>query len=213
MDAESLFIPLKVWNGFTSFTASVDPAPTFPIFITSLTPRTAHVNGAPSSLVVKGDGSGRFDSGCVVVIDGISYPTTLTDPNTLTVAGLDPTTLGASRVLPVTVTDTTGGPLIVSNPLYLDLRAALGPAPVLSSLTPSTASASLGTLTLSLNGSNFFDGDIIRWNGKTKTPTFVNSTLLTVVVPVYDLIVGTIPVYVRHVDRQVSATVNFTVTT
>jgi hypothetical protein len=212
VDATSLFNPMKVSGLFTSFVPSLDPAPTFPIYLSSVTPRVARTNGAPFSFVVKGDGSGRFDSGCVVLLDGISYPTTLTDPNTLTVAGLDPTTLGASRVILVTVQDNTGGPAITSNPLYLDLRAALGPAPVLSSLSPSTASAALGTLTLNLVGNNFVDGDIVKWAGKTKTPTFVNPTLMTVVVPAYDLIVGTVPVYVRGVDRQASATVNFTVT-
>jgi hypothetical protein len=212
MDAENLLTPLKNVGLFTSYTPSVDPVPNPPIFLNSITPRTARTNGAPFSLVIKGDGSGRFDSGCTVALDGISYPTTLTDTNTLTVAGLDPTTLGASRVILVTVQDNTGGPTIVSNPLYLDLRTALGPAPVLSSLSPSTASAALGTLTLSLQGNNFVDGDIVKWAGKTKTATFVSPTLMTVVIPAYDLIVGTVPVYVRHVDRQVSATVNFTVT-
>jgi hypothetical protein len=212
MDAKNLINPLKVWGFYVSFTPSVDPVPNPPIFITSLTPRTARASGAPFSLVVKGDGSGRFDSGCVVVLDGISYLTTLTDGNTLTVAGLDPTTLGVSRVIPVTVQDNTGGPAVVSNTLPFDLRTALGPAPVLSSLVPSTASAALGTLTLNLQGNNFVDGDIVRWGGKTKTATLVSATLLTVTIPAYDLVVGTVPVYVRHVDRQVSATLNFTVT-
>jgi hypothetical protein len=70
----------------------------------------------------------------------------------------------------------------------------------------------LGALTLNLQGNNFVDGDIVRWDGKTKTATFVSATLLTVTIPAYDLVVGTVPVYVRHVDRQVSATLNFTVT-
>jgi hypothetical protein len=210
MDAQSLNVQLKVFGYVQSFIPPATATIISPVVITALSPKAAPINGSPFTLQVSGDGSGRFDSGCSILINGVPYPTTLMDPNTLQAAGINPSTLGVPGSLLVTVQDSTPG-TVTSNFLLFQLKDSLGPAPVLTSLNPSSIAAGSASFTLTLNGSGFTAGSIVRWAGKTKTPTFVSPTVLTVMIPSYDITKATTPVYVRNLDRQVSATVNFTV--
>ncbi|MCL5256307.1 MAG: Ig-like domain-containing protein [Chloroflexi bacterium] len=57
------------------------------------------------------------------------------------------------------------------------------PAPVLSTIDPATAQAGDGGFTLTVTGSGFLSGSVVRWNGADLTTTFVNSTQLTASVP------------------------------
>lgn len=55
--------------------------------------------------------------------------------------------------------------------------------PVLSSIDPDTAQAGGVGFALTVNGSGFVSGSVVRWNGVDLTTTFVNSTQLTASVP------------------------------
>ena len=53
--------------------------------------------------------------------------------------------------------------------------------------------------TMTVNGTNFFDGTMVRWNGSDRVTTFVNSTQLTAFIPATDLkTVGTGSITVAH---------------
>jgi hypothetical protein len=61
--------------------------------------------------------------------------------------------------------------------------SASNPAPVLSAISPSSATAGSGPLTLSVTGSGFVAASEVRWNGSPLVTTYVSSTSLTALVP------------------------------
>src|SRR5439155_3244469 len=89
------------------------------------------------------------------------------------------------------------------------------PAPTLTALTPSTATAGSPAFTLILDGTNFSPDDFsVFWNGAFRVSRFVSSTRVTADIPASDLAVGgTFPVDVRMATTaQASNRLNFTVT-
>jgi hypothetical protein len=63
----------------------------------------------------------------------------------------------------------------------------VNPAPSLTSLSPSNGAQGGTAFTLTVNGTNFVTGSVVRWNGADRTTTFVSSTQLTAAVPASDL--------------------------
>ncbi len=57
--------------------------------------------------------------------------------------------------------------------------ASSSPAPVLSSLSPSTKVAGSAAFTLTVSGSSFVNGSVITWNGTSLTTTYISATQLT----------------------------------
>lgn len=53
------------------------------------------------------------------------------------------------------------------------------PIPTISSITPNSATAGDPAITLTINGSNFISGSIVKWNGASLTTTFVSANQLT----------------------------------
>lgn len=71
--------------------------------------------------------------------------------------------------------------------------------PVISSLDPPSATANQGDLTLTVNGLNFVDGSVVRWNGAERPTTFVSETVLQVAIDAADLAaVATVTVTVAN---------------
>ena len=68
------------------------------------------------------------------------------------------------------------------------VQVGSGPAaPTLTSLSPSSAAAGGPAFTLTVNGSNFVSGSVVRWNGADRTTTFVSATQLTAAIPAADI--------------------------
>ncbi len=61
------------------------------------------------------------------------------------------------------------------------------PVPVLTSLSPTSATVGGTAFTLTVNGSSFVTGSIVQWNGAARTTTYVGSTQLTAAIPSTDL--------------------------
>jgi hypothetical protein len=61
------------------------------------------------------------------------------------------------------------------------------PAPVISSLSPSSAYVNSAGFTLTVNGSGFLSGAVIYWNDNPLTTTYASSTQLTAPIPASDL--------------------------
>lgn len=60
--------------------------------------------------------------------------------------------------------------------------------PVISSLSPGSATAGAAAFTLTVNGVNFENNSaVVRWNGASRTTTFVSSTQLTAAIPASDV--------------------------
>ncbi|HEY3204475.1 MAG TPA: PQQ-dependent sugar dehydrogenase [Thermoanaerobaculia bacterium] len=61
------------------------------------------------------------------------------------------------------------------------------PVPTASSLSPAAAIAGDPDFTLTVNGTGFVYGSVIRWNGSDRPTTFVSATKLTAAIPASDI--------------------------
>ncbi len=88
------------------------------------------------------------------------------------------------------------------------------PAPILGGLNPDAVTAGSGSLTLTVAGSNFINGSMVRWNGADRPTTFVSATELTAQIPASDLALATIAsvsVFTPAPGGGVSGALSFTV--
>ncbi|MGH9778181.1 MAG: IPT/TIG domain-containing protein, partial [Candidatus Acidiferrales bacterium] len=72
--------------------------------------------------------------------------------------------------------------------LVVNLSVEANPVPSLSSLSPSSAVAGSAGFTLTVNGSSFINGSVVRWNGSDRTTTFINANQLQATIPASDLV-------------------------
>ncbi|MGH9801728.1 MAG: IPT/TIG domain-containing protein, partial [Blastocatellia bacterium] len=71
------------------------------------------------------------------------------------------------------------------------------PVPALTSLSPNNGLVGSGSLTLTVNGSNFVPTSVVRWGGANRATAFVSNSQLTASIPASDLAsAGTINVTV-----------------
>jgi hypothetical protein len=92
---------------------------------------------------------------------------------------------------------------------------APNPVPTVASITPATAVAGSGALTLTVNGTNFFSGSVVFFNSTALTTTFVSATQVTAAVPANAIATdGAFPVTVANPapGGGTSAAATFTVT-
>ena len=73
-----------------------------------------------------------------------------------------------------------------SNGLILEVRNP-SPIPRLNSLSPTSIGAGSPAFTLTINGTNFVESSIVRWNGQDLVTTFFSSNQLTAQVPINDI--------------------------
>ncbi|NOT57871.1 MAG: DUF1929 domain-containing protein, partial [Deltaproteobacteria bacterium] len=90
--------------------------------------------------------------------------------------------------------DRNGVPSVAS---FVALRTAPNPVPTTTSLSPTSATARGAGFTLTVNGTNFVNGSVVRWNGVNRTTTFVSATRLTASIAAADIAAaGTVQVTV-----------------
>ena len=61
------------------------------------------------------------------------------------------------------------------------------PPPVVTSISPSNATAGGPGFNLTVNGSGFITGSTVLWNGSARTTTFIGSTSMTATIPAADI--------------------------
>ena len=110
----------------------------------------------------------------------------------------------------VTVSDGKGG----SASGFVDVT--VNPRPlVLTSLSPSSATSGGTAFTLTVNGSGFVSGNVVRWNGSNRRTTFVSATRLRAAIPASDIaLAGTVPITVSTspTGGETSNSLVFTIT-
>ena len=74
----------------------------------------------------------------------------------------------------------------------LDGNTPPNPVPALSGLSPAVASAGASSFTLTINGANFINNSIVRWNGAYRQTSFVSNAQLTAVIPASDVAASTV---------------------
>jgi YVTN family beta-propeller protein len=165
--------------------------------LTAITPNSAAAGSAAFTMTLTGT---TFISTSVAQWNGADLTTTFVSATQLTaqVPAADVLTVGTASVAVFTplgvapgvqarVHAQNAGPSgQTSNALTFTINAA-NPTPVLTTLSPSSATAGGAAFTLTVTGSGFVSGAIVQWNGMSLVTTFVSATQLTAVVPVGDL--------------------------
>lgn len=89
-----------------------------------------------------------------------------------------------------------------------------GPAAAVEAISPSTAARASGGFTLTVTGSGFVNGSLVRWNGVARPTVLVSATeLRTRILPGDLAVAGTIPVTVVNpaADARPSKALSFTI--
>lgn len=186
------------------------PTPTVPApTLSSISPDHATAGGAAFTLTVNGS---DFVSSSSVTWNGASRTTTFVSGTQLTIAvGTADIQNAASVPIAVTTPAPGGG---TSSPLTLTIVAP-NPAPAISSLAPSSATAGGPAFTLTVNGTGFLSSSTVAWNGSNRPTTFVSAAQLTASIPAADIqSAGTTPITVTNPvpGGGISAAVTFTTT-
>lgn len=167
--------------------AGTNPVPQ----LTTLSPATALQNSGAFTLTVTG---ANFVTGAEVRWNGAARPTVFVSATQLT-AGISATDLATAGTASVTVNNPApGGGL--SNTASFTVTAP-NPLPQLTSLSPATAVQGGAAFTLTVNGTGFVSGAIVRWDGQNRTTSFVSATQLTAQILASDIVgIGTATVTV-----------------
>jgi len=153
-----------------------NPAPA----LASLSPASATVGTAGLSLTVTGSG---FVNGSTVRWNGTDLVTAYVNATTLN-AAVPAGSLAAAALVSVTVFSPTPGGGISSAATF----SVNNPAPAVTALTPGATGAAGAAFTLTVDGTGFVDGAVVRWNGSDRTTTFVSATRVTAAILASDVL-------------------------
>jgi hypothetical protein len=171
-----------------------------------LSPTTATAGGAGFTLTLTGT---NFVAGTIVEWNGVALATTVVSGTQLTavVPAID-IAAGGTAALTVLNPAPGGG---ASAAITFTIN---DPLPTLGLLSPTTANAGGAAFTLTLTGTNFLAGTIVKWNGVALATTVVSGTQLTAVVPAIDIAAGgtaAVTVLNSAPGGGVSAAITFTI--
>ena len=160
----TLSTPKRITFDYVRYFTQGGLAPT----VTGLSPSVATAGGAAFTLTVIGT---NFVSGAKIRWNGSDRVTTFMSATQLQ-ANILATDIATAGTIPVTVLNPDGN---LSNMMNFEIW---GPAPAVTGLSPSYATAGGAAFTLTVSGSNFLSGAKVRWNGSDRTTTFVSATQL-----------------------------------
>ncbi len=154
---------------------AINPIPT----LASLSPLNAIVGGAGFTLTINGT---NFVNNATVKWNGADRPTMFVNSTQVT-ASITAADISATGTANITVTnpDPTNG---ASSALSFAIN---NPAPTITGINPASTQAGNSTTILTVNGTNFVNGTVARWNGSDRATSVANSTQLTMVVSAVDL--------------------------
>jgi len=159
-----------------------------------LTPNATPAGSSGVTVTVAGS---NFVSGSTVNFNGTPLATAFVSPSELT-ATVPASDLASSGTFPVTVSNPAPGGG-TSAPVNFTVQGASNPQPTITNLSPSSASAGSGPLTLTINGSGFIASSTVTFNGALHAATFVSSGQLNITLTASDLAaVGSFAVVVSN---------------
>jgi hypothetical protein len=170
-----------------SITVTPPPVPT----VSSLSPSSLTAGLGDFLLTVTGSG---FVSYSVVRWNGVDRPTSFVSSTQLT-ATISASDIAVGMLVPVTVyTAPPGGGTSSAKTFTVN-----NPLPATTGLSPATAIAKGSAFTLTVTGSNFVSSSVVRWNGFSRTTTFIDSGHLTAAIKASDISTAqTVPVTVYN---------------
>ena len=133
---------------------------------------------SPAGFLLTVNGS-NFVNGSVVNWNGAARQTNFISSTQLTAAitSADTASPNPSNVILITVSNPSGPAPSNSMPFTLTTPASL-PAPVISSLSQTSAAAGSAGFLLTVNGSSFVPCSVVRWGTSAKATTYVSATQL-----------------------------------
>ncbi|MBL8205914.1 MAG: hypothetical protein JNM09_16890, partial [Blastocatellia bacterium] len=136
----------------------------------TLAPNAVIAGSGTTMVIVTGT---NFRANSVVRVNGANRTTTFVSASELKVS-LPEADVAAAGTLKLTVfTPEPGGGTSPEAPFTIN-----NPAPTLAGLNPTSAAKGDPGLMLTVTGTNFVNGSIVRWNGADRVTTFVSSTQL-----------------------------------
>ncbi len=172
-----------------------------PPTINTLTPSNSAAGGPSFALTVNGE---NFGNGSVVRWNNSDRPTNFISTTQLsaTISAADILSVGSAQV-------TVAGPGGTSSGSIFNIT---NPAPVVSSIQPSSVDSGSGGFTLNLTGNHFVSSAVVRWNGVDRPTTYISSTQLAATISAADVSTsGSVSITTANPDG-VSAAVTFTIT-
>jgi hypothetical protein len=166
-------------GNWTSNTINLTVAAANPT-LNSISPASATAGSTPITLTVTGS---SFMTNSFVQVNGAAHSTTFVSGTELASA-LTAADLANAGSLSITVSTPGGG---TSGSLVFTVN---NPVPGLSALSPASVVAGSSGFNLTVTGSNFVPGSVVRVNGANRSTTFVNATQLTASIPASDIAVG-----------------------
>lgn len=158
---------------------SVPPPNPTPV-ITALYPSSITAGSQSFTVFIAGNGFISGSAGTSTAYWNGSPRTSSVNLNTaqiaITILASDVATPGTAQV---TVSNPIPGGGISQNAAPFQIYAAPPNSPLVSSVSPATASPKGTAFTLTVNGSNFISGSTVAWNNSPRATTFVSSTQLT----------------------------------
>jgi outer membrane protein assembly factor BamB len=166
--------------------------------ITSLNPTSAVAGGPAFTLTIVGV---NFAASSLVQWNGLPLTTTFTSSTQIS-AQVSAPDIAAPGSAAITVSNqSTGGG--ISTPASYVISP---PAPLLTSISPSSVYAGAATFTLTVNGSGFLQLSYVQLNGTALATTYVSGTQLTAQVPATAVAaVAVLPVVVSNQNAGGSA--------
>ncbi|MFN7930987.1 MAG: VCBS repeat-containing protein [Blastocatellia bacterium] len=154
-----------------------------PVVISSLEPNTKQAQSGDFTLTVNGSG---FTGNSKVRWNSSDRTTSFVSATKLTAAiPAADLNLNAAGAASITVFDPAAGG-ITSNASPFTITAP-NPLPAIASFTPSSAIAGNAGFTLTINGSNFLNSSVVKYNGADRATTFVSATQLTINITAADI--------------------------
>jgi hypothetical protein len=134
--------------------------------------------GMAATLTVTGTG---FTANTVVAVNGVSLPTTYLSATQVT-AAIAAGQFATGATLNITVSDS--GSTASNSTVTL---AVENPLPTIAGINPSTAVVGSGATNVTVAGTGFMGGTVVRVNGAARSTTFTSATLATVSLTTADL--------------------------
>lgn len=147
--------------------------------VTALNPTSATAGGASLTLTINGT---NFISSSTVLWNGSARTTTFVSSGGLQ-AAVSASDIASAGTASVAVSSPAPGGGTSSSLTF----TIANPAPVIGSLTPSSIVGGSGAFTLSVSGSNFTPGSVVRWNSSSRTTTYVSGTSLQAAITMADV--------------------------
>lgn len=193
-DGSTVFATSSVDDAVVWF-AKANPKAT----LEALLPASVQVGSGDFTLTVKGK---NFVAGSQVLWDGAPISTTFASVSELHVAVPAAKVSNAGNTALTVVNPGPGGGASHNEALFTIIPPGANPLPSIDYVNPPAVAADVKQFTLTVVGTNFVQGAVVRWNGADRPTTFVSPTELQATIGEADIQAAFLP------EEEVSAAAN-----